>query len=62
MISQFHLSLTQVLLYLGAWIALDAAKAVCGHSIDWKPVFYLVFFEAGLLAVGFFACWKTLLP
>jgi hypothetical protein len=62
MISQFHLSLTQVLIYTGVWIVLDAIKAVCGHEVDWKPVSLLAFFSAGLLLLGFFTLWKTYLP
>ena len=44
----FHLSLAQVVMYAGAWILLDAIKAVCGHEVDWKPVSFLAFFTAGL--------------
>jgi hypothetical protein len=62
MISQFHLSLTQVLLYAGAWVVLDGIKAVCGHDVDWKPVSFIAFFSAGLLALGFFSLWKPFLP
>jgi hypothetical protein len=62
MSAAFHLSLSQVLLYIGAWIVLDAIKAACGHAVDWKPVFFVVFFSAGLLALGFSAYWKAFLP
>ncbi len=62
MSAAFHLSLAQVLLYIGAWIALDAIKTVCGHTVDWKPVFFLIFFAAGLLALGFSTYWKPFLP
>jgi len=58
----FHLSLAQVVMYAGAWILLDAIKAVCGHEVDWKPVSFLAFFNAGLLALGYFAYWKSFLP
>ena len=60
--TQFHLSLAQLLLYVCAWIVLDGIKSVCGHEVDWKPVFFLLFFAAGLLALGFFSLWKPFLP
>ena len=62
MLSHFHLSLTQIVMYAGVWIVLDAVKAVCGHDVDWKPVSLLGFFTGGLLALGFFSYWKPLLP
>ena len=62
MTAAFHLSLAQVLMYVGAWIALDSIKAICGHEVDWKPISLLAFFTAGLLALGFFSYWKQFLP
>jgi hypothetical protein len=59
---QFHLSLAEVLLYVGAWLSFDAIKTVCGHEVDWKPMFFLIFFAVGLLALGFSAYWKQYLP
>jgi hypothetical protein len=60
--AHFHLSLAQVLLYGGAWLALDAIKSICGHEVDWKPVWFLIFFAAGLLAIGFSTYWTPFLP
>ena len=54
-IMHFSLSLTQVLIYSGLWVGLDAIKAACGHEIDWKPQLLLGFFVSGLLAVGFYS-------
>ena len=62
MIGEFHLSLMQVILYAGGWIGLDAIKAVCGHEVNWKPVTFVTFFSAGLVAVSFFSLWKPFLP
>jgi hypothetical protein len=60
----FSLSLAQVLVYSGVWIGLDAIKAVCGHEVDKKPMFFLTFFATGLIAVGFYGpvLLKTLAP
>ena len=62
MISQFHLLLTQVLLYAGAWVVLDGIKAVCGHEVDWKPRSLHRLLFRGPVGLGFFSLWKPFSP
>jgi len=47
------LSIFQILLFYGVWIGLDGVKAVCGHEVDWKPMMFLSFFVAALIAMPF---------
>jgi len=47
------LSILQILTFFSVWVGLDGVKAVCGHEVDWKPMLFLTFFVAGLVAMPF---------